>query len=182
MTDLGAEKEWMCRKDDDSWWQNRGLDKILTNFVRNQVRGRQYNDREYIDELMDIEMYCIRGVGSSGDAMNLTRLRKKYPLEYQAIMTELDPEWKNDVDESAAEWERWLKDDEAIRAREDQERLQRAQQDRRIWQELGGKPLMTWARAMYEFGVKQSEEERKRTLEEESKKKAESKRLDRQRE
>ena len=162
MTCQGPEKEWMCKKDDDGWWQDRGLDKIITSYVRNQIRGRHYNDRQLINELMDIEMYCVRGARSSGDAMNFAVLRKKHPFAYLEIRTELDPEWESHKDASLAEWDRKLDQDVEMRARAEDEKRLRAEQDRKIWQELGGKGQMHWAQAMAEFNAGKSEDERRR--------------------
>ena len=154
MTCQGSEEEWKRRKDDDGWWQNRGLDKIITSHVRNQIKGLIYNHRERISELMEIEMYCVRGASSPEDALRFAILRRNHPLAYREIRAEVDPDWESHEDESVAEWTRKVQEDIDKRSNIEQERVLKHQQDLRIWQELGGKPRMGWAQAMYEFNSK----------------------------
>ena len=142
MTDQGTEKSWQSRKEDYNYWANRGLNDIITDFVRNKVKGKSWDDRYiYIRELMELEEYCVRVErGSFGNRMHFQQLRTRYPEEYRGIMKELDPEWLKKEAELQAK-----------KAKEDEERLEREKeeergyekkytQDQRAWKELGGKP------------------------------------------
>jgi len=159
MTCQEFDKESVCRKDDD-WWQNRGLDQIITSYVRNQIRGLRYNHRELISELMEIEMFCMRGASSSEDAMRFAILRRNHLLAYREIRAELDPDWESHEDGSIAEWDWKVQEDEDRRSNAEQERILRIQQDQMIWKELGGEPRMTWARAIFKFNERRSDESR----------------------
>ena len=92
MTGQRAAREWESRKDDIGFWANRGLDDMITDYVRCVVRGTRFNSRDYIRELMEIEAFCASGVRCLADGIAFHRLREKYPEEYRMIRSELDPE------------------------------------------------------------------------------------------
>jgi|GEM_PF-5601128 hypothetical protein len=95
MAERKKNKEWECRTDDFDYWTNRGLEDIITDYVRDKIAGTPYNSRNYVGDLMEIEMFCVLGIRCPADVQRLQFLIKKYPDEYVGIRSELDPEWPN---------------------------------------------------------------------------------------
>jgi hypothetical protein len=141
MNDQGGkqEKEWELRKEDIRFWYERGIDGIITEYVRSKVAGLLWERVGYIDDLMDIEMYCVRGARHFAEGMRFHLLRQDYPEEYQAIRAELDPSWPA----RNAELQDRKKAEEKARQKRKMEEGERAREqlarDREAWMKLDGK-------------------------------------------
>lgn len=71
--------------------------RILTNFVKNKIKGLSFNnvdDRNYIKDLMYIENKIVTPCANWGyaGAMCFHWKQRDYPDEYKEIYKELDPE------------------------------------------------------------------------------------------
>lgn len=140
MTNRKRIEEARAHKDDFDYWMNRGVNDIVTDYVRGKIRGLSWSDRSYIDSLMSLEGFCIRGVHGLAEAYAFHHLRQKYWSEYSSIMTEIDSDWLRK--EREIEAKRKKEDDEMMaRAQESAERTgDRLERDKLVWPKLGGLP------------------------------------------
>jgi hypothetical protein len=103
--------------------------------IRQQIAGKSFSNREYIDDLVRLEDYILERVHSYASALRYRRLRNSHPDEWEKIYSELDPKGFKRVlrleREQKAKWESL----QEVRKREISLAEARAKQD---WAALGG--------------------------------------------
>ena len=144
MTNKEPQKEWQKRDDDERFWNKRGFEGIITDYIRRKVNGRPWEDRFYIYDLMAIEEYCVRGPQTYAEFCSIRHLSKKYPNEHNGIRKELDPQWpsnraQRNVSEAKKAEELFAK------YKESQKEIDQLEEDlmrrsKKAWSELGGSP------------------------------------------
>jgi hypothetical protein len=68
---------------------------VKSEFVKNLIRGASWKDRahrKYVDDLIEIERYVLKGPSGFADALHEGMLKAKYNQEYMTIFKELKPE------------------------------------------------------------------------------------------
>jgi len=112
--------------------------KIKSNYVKSKIKGMKFNakNREYIEALMFIERYIThRGFGWNTGYI-WAGLKEAYPVEIEAIWTEIDPKgYKRYLKEIEEDEKREKKEDAEFVRKENAE----AAQEKRVWKKYGGK-------------------------------------------
>jgi hypothetical protein len=143
MAEDEAEMNLKTRDHDERFWNKRTFKGIITDYVRRKVRGRPWEDRYYIYDLMAIEDYCAKGPTTYGQVSSFRHLSKKYPKEYNGIRSELDPQWPKDrakrEAEEARRAEELLAEHEKSQKELDEYGDEWERRSRMAWQELGGR-------------------------------------------
>ena len=107
-----------------------------TNFVKQELKKTAWKNRDYVDELMDIETFATGNYCSSGAGYIRLILKEKYPEQWKTIWLELNPkEYEKYEREEKKEAELEKKEDEKFRK---EERLE-VKRDREEWKRMDGK-------------------------------------------
>lgn len=109
---------------------------VQTRFVRTKISGTSWSNRQYVDDLMLLELFISRGVQGCASSLHYHQLKSQYSQEYERILHELRPDRvaKEERERRAQEPEarRFARKLEARRKREEAE-------SRKSWVEMGGR-------------------------------------------
>ena len=110
---------------------------IKSEFIKNKIKETSWKDREYIDDLIQIENFILRGgPNSMAGGYLYHNLKISYRREWEIIYKELNPKRYTElIQREDEEKERERKEDEE-RMREEEKELERK---RKEWIEKGGK-------------------------------------------
>jgi hypothetical protein len=114
------------------------MNKPESRFVLDKIKGLAFtnSNREYVEKLLMIERYTLQRPMSFAEGMHSQQLERTYPVEWDAIHRELDPDGYEARQQARATRER--------EAREEERKLAAAARlleakDRALWEQLGGK-------------------------------------------
>jgi hypothetical protein len=122
--------------DDYDYWMKRTLDDILTEYVKNKVRGSYRENIHYIHDLMTLEMYCIRGARHMAEAMLFKCKRDQYPEEYHAILSELRPDRAKELVERERIEAAERVQAEIQQKKDDEKRRERRKKESAAWERM----------------------------------------------
>ena len=112
-------------------------ENIKSEFIRNKIKETSWEAREYIDDLIKIEDFILRGGPHNwSGAMYYHQLKTNYRREWEIIYEELNPKkYAELIKHEEEEKERERGEDEK-RMQEEEKELERK---RKEWMEMGGK-------------------------------------------
>ena len=110
---------------------------IKSEFIKNKIKETPWEAREYIDDLIKIEDFILRGgPHSMAGGYLYHHIKNKYHQEWEIIYKELNPkEYAELIKREKEEKERARKEDEK-RMQEEEKELERK---RKEWIEMGGR-------------------------------------------
>ncbi|MDO8656734.1 MAG: hypothetical protein Q7K45_05850 [Nanoarchaeota archaeon] len=110
--------------------------KIKSAFIRAEMKKTKWKDKDYIDDLIDIEGFALGRTFGMVTPHLRNRVVKKYPRQWKIIYLELNPQGYNEnVEYEKKERERERKENVKFRREEALE----LKQERIAWMKSGGK-------------------------------------------
>jgi len=109
---------------------------VNSSLIKNLIKKSNFNNRDYIDDLMDIELYVTGKLYGMWSGYKVNYLKETYPKEFKTIYKELDSKgFKQYLNQKRLDRQKERRLNEEYK----KERKKEFQEAKSEWKKAGGK-------------------------------------------